>query len=131
MTSYDEVYCILQHVNDLKTLGSCLFVNKCWSHQAKDRLLATPFCRLLNEDKCVQSDLLECLFITPRIAENYDYSCKRRYGGGFYKIFDLPQTIFRILDDHGGISGIKKRQRLREQRSTSAKESRVRICKLP
>jgi hypothetical protein len=120
----DEVYCVINCIEDLQTLLYCLLVNKWWQEHTKNKLLVLPFKDLLGKETCVQSALVECLFITPRIAQTYPYSVKRRYGGGYYNVFPLPKTIHEILNDCGGFRGMLERKRKRDTRSKSAIESK-------
>ena len=52
-------------------------------------------------------------------------------GGGEYYIFDLPKTALRILDEHGGLPGVRKRMISRANRSKSAKEARRSVPSRP
>lgn len=123
MNLSDEVYCVINCIGDLQTLLFCLLVNKWWHEHAKSKLLVLPFKDLLGKETCVQCALVECLFITPRIAQKYPYSVKRRYGGGCYNVFPLPSTIHKILQDCGGFQGMFDRKTKRDKRSKSAIES--------
>lgn len=128
MDLYDELSCIFDFVQDLQTLQHCLLVCKIWSDFAKRRLQSLPFYTFLrHHEHCVQHDLVTHLYVTPRLVQSYPFKTKRRYGGGCYHLFPLPDTIHKILKDHGGLQGIEMRKQRRELRSWQQIQAKQRL----
>ena len=114
----DEVTCVLEAVEDLKTLVRCLRVNRWWSALAKQEIEKLAFGEALHASGCTRRTLLDCTGVSSSVAQTYTGSVKHR-DGSTYILYPLPATLYRIVEDHGGLSGLQRRRAVRLQRSVA------------
>ena len=124
----DELWALMFAIDD-DVAARCFSLNRLLHILAKHWLISRnvlpPRVRRLKErDTCVQSDLCEALVLPPKTVRPKLFHVKRRRGGGHYNIFLASRAVDALVEENGGLLGLRKRIVARRTRAANKVKKR-------